>query len=277
VRESDAPGNRGWHNAIAGPQGQVFSVWLDHREMADHQMGAAPAHAHTGGETTDGTAMAQKSKLFIGALEGPVAPHPVTGGVCYCCKTAIAAAGNDVYAAWRHVYPGNLRDIAFSASKDGGRTFSPPVRVSEDRWTLDGCPDDGPAMSVDASRTIHITWPTLVTDPNTGEPTIAIFYATSRDGRSFGARQRLPTEAVAHHPQIVLAADGTPTVAWDESGTGMRRIVVATGPAFRRVVVTPESGGVYPSLTRSEATIVAAWTASRPGGSVVRVERLDAR
>ena len=73
-------------------------------------------------------------------------------GVCYCCKTALALGGNGaVYAAWRHVYTGNIRDIAFIASTDGGRTFAEPMRVSEDRWELAGCPDDGPSMAVDAA------------------------------------------------------------------------------------------------------------------------------
>ena len=38
----------------------------------------------------------------------------LAAGVCYCCKTALAPARRRLYAAWRHVYPGNLRDIAFT-------------------------------------------------------------------------------------------------------------------------------------------------------------------
>ena len=106
--------------------------------------------------------MAQKSKLFFASLDGAAAPRAVTGGVCYCCKTALVSTSEAVFAAWRHVYPGNLRDMAFTMSRDGGRTFAAPVRVSEDKWALEGCPDDGPAMAVDAQNRIHIVWPTLV-------------------------------------------------------------------------------------------------------------------
>jgi hypothetical protein len=50
-------------------------------------------------------------------------------------KTTIAAARDGaIYAAWRHVYPGNVRDIAVTMSRDGGRTFAPPVRISDDKW-----------------------------------------------------------------------------------------------------------------------------------------------
>jgi len=271
VRDSDAAGNRGWENVAATSSGDVLSIWLDHREMANHSMGSAPSHDHAGAPPMDGAAMAQQSKLFIGTLDGLVAPHAVTGGVCYCCKTAIAATNNGgIAAAWRHVYPGNFRDIAFTISTDGGRSFAPPLRISEDKWMLDGCPDDGPALAIDARNTIHVVWPTLVTGDKTGEPTIAIFYAQSSDGRTFTARRRVPTQSVAHHPQIVVDARGTPVIAWDESGNGVRRVVGAVaGPTFTRFVVN-DSGGVYPALARTGQNIAAVWTLSRPTGSVVQ-------
>lgn len=271
VRNSDAPGNRGWHNVLAGNNGEVYAVWLDHREMADHTMAGAPGHAHAGGQKMDGAAMAQQSKLYVGAIDGSVAPHAITGGVCYCCKTALAKADDGrIVAAWRHVYPGNFRDIAFASSSDEGRTFAPPVRVSEDKWMLEGCPDDGPAMAVDTQQRIHVVWPTLVSDEKNGEPTVAIFYAQSVDGRTFTPRRRLPTEAVAHHPQIVIDSQGRPVIVWDESGSGTRRVVAASGPAFRRSVVSL-SAGVYPALASSGGRVVAAWTSARPSGSLIEV------
>jgi hypothetical protein len=72
------------------------------------------------------TEAAQKSKLYFATSDGALAPRAITGGVCYCCKTAIATGPNNaVYLAWRHVYPGDVRDIAFAASHDcGGRSPS---------------------------------------------------------------------------------------------------------------------------------------------------------
>ena len=140
-----------------------------------------------------------------------------------------------MFAAWRHVYPGNIRDIAFTASRDGGRTFAAPLRVSEDKWVLEGCPDDGPAMAVDANNRIHIVWPTLITEgaaeqgahaekdgsaqrssrsprSDTGEPTIALFYATSADGtrRAVGSPPRgCASSADGHREDGSLMTRGT--------------------------------------------------------------------
>ena len=51
-------------------------------------------------EKPDGVAMAQKSKLYFSTLDGSAPTHAITGGVCYCCKTAIVAGrGDAVYAA----------------------------------------------------------------------------------------------------------------------------------------------------------------------------------
>ena len=44
----------------------------------------------------------------------------------------IFSAGSDgaIYLAWRQVYAGNIRDITFTSSRDGGRTFAPPATFS---------------------------------------------------------------------------------------------------------------------------------------------------
>ena len=47
--------------------------------------------------------------------------NPIAADVRFCCKTAVVTTGDNVSAAWRHIYPGSLRDIAFAISKDRGR------------------------------------------------------------------------------------------------------------------------------------------------------------
>ena len=185
-------------------------------------------------------------------------------------------------AAWRHVYPGNIRDIAFSRAADG-RTFSPPVRVSSDKWQLDGCPDDGPAIALDAANVTHIVWPTMTKSGAGGEPTLAIFFATSRDGRTFTPREPLPTEGVAHHPQIAVEQDGSMAVAWDEMRDGARHVVLAHGRPdaagrvrFARESLDESEPGVYPVAGATQDGLVVAWTGQAADGSVIRVQRIGA-
>jgi hypothetical protein len=279
VPGGDAAGNRGWEAATASGQ-RVRVIWLDHRELAAHDSSMATMHHQHSGAKPDGVAMAQKSKLYVAALDGSTPPQAVVGGVCYCCKTALATSTDgSVLAAWRHVYPGNIRDIAFAISRDGGRTFAPPVRVSEDKWELEGCPDDGPAMAINPQNRIHIVWPTLVTESNA--QTIALFYASSTDGRTFTARERIPTEGMPHHPQIAISPDGSLALAWDELAGGARRAAFAratlnaTGRrSFARTIVSGAEPAVYPVVAPTADAAILAWTSGRAPASVIRVERL---
>jgi hypothetical protein len=296
VPGSDAAGNRGWEAIAADGRGGVHVLWLDHRELAPPPGTAPPsgaaapaggnhqshqAHQHRAG---DSVAMAQRSKLYVATIGEPETARAITGGVCYCCKTALVAGpGASVFAAWRHVYPGSERDIAFTVSRDNGRTFAEPIRVSPDRWMLNGCPDDGPAMAADARGGVHLAWPTLVTDA-AGEPGIGLFYASSGDGRSFSPRVRLPTEGQAHHPQIALMPDGRVLVAWDETAEGVRRIVLARASAagkdsdtmsFTREVLSTAGAAAYPVLAIGDRGALAAWTSGTGAASVIHLEQAD--
>jgi hypothetical protein len=226
--------------------------------------------------------MARKSSIYVGAVEGAESPLTLTAGVCYCCKTALASGDGAIYAAWRHVYPGNIRDIAFAASRDGGRSFTAPVRISDDRWVLNGCPENGPAMAVDRTGRVHIVWPTLVNgDGLRGEPALSLFYASSADGQTFTPRQPLPTEGLPRHPQLSLAPNGDVVVSWDEARNATRLVVVARGQAdgengmrFERREPIPSGPATYPALSATDDGAVVAWTSGDPLASIVRVRRV---
>jgi hypothetical protein len=277
IPAGEGAGNRGWENITVDRAGRVHVVWLDHRELAKSASMShmAEHHVEPADSKKDAVETAQLSKLYTATLDEQGSGHAITGGVCYCCKTAIAAGDeNDLYLAWRHVYPQNVRDMAFTESHDGGRTFSAPARVSEDQWQIEGCPEDGPALAVDARRRVHVVWPTLVHDTPGSQASIGIFYASSSAGHVFTTRQRVPTEGVPHHPQIAVARDSL-YLAWDELKNGARQVVVAHRPnaaatTWSRQVVSAGAPGTYPSIVSSSAGVIVAWTSGGPN-SVIRV------
>jgi hypothetical protein len=308
LQSADAAGERGWQTATVDADGRVHAVWLDHRGLASAARGGATAHAHhrqataapagssaaaaaTNAAALDGAAMAQRSGFYYATVADASGPErELAKGVCYCCKTALAAGpGGALYAAWRHVYAGNIRDIAFIASRDGGRTFDAPVRVSEDRWQLAGCPDDGPAMAVDRAGVVHVVWPTVIggdLSASSGGPEGALFHASTRDGRTFTPRVRIPTPASPKpsHPQLAIAEDGRLVVAWDETVGGVRRAVMAVGaaggvPSFPAPVALDAApfeaprAAVYPSLAVSATHALAAWTSGSGETAAIAVRR----
>jgi hypothetical protein len=283
VPGTDTVGNRGWQALGVSDAGRVDAVWLDHRRMAA-ATSSASAHQHHGATTTttaaatDGAAMAQRSDLYFASLDGG-APRAITPGVCYCCKTAIAhGPGEAVHLAWRHVYPGDMRDIAFASSSDGGRTFGQPIRVAEDRWSVAGCPDDGPSMAVDRAGRIHVVWPTMVTEGDVATKTL--FHAMTTDGRAFTPRVRITSGSHAHHPQVTVAPDGTLVVAWDESWGDGRRVRHALGriPArgatsFETAPPSDERLGRYPAMAVSDGAVITAWVSGTGPSSQIRLTR----
>lgn len=281
---SEAAGNRGWESTAVDRHGHVVALWLDHREMASS--GRAPMHheghdhASADAPKADGAVRAQSSKLYFATLDGASNSRAVAGGVCYCCKTAVATGANGaIYAAWRHVYPGNLRDIAFTTSRDGGQTFTTPVRVSSDGWILDGCPENGPALAVGADDVVHALWATLVAGPMSDEePTLALFHATSRSGGAFSARERIATEGTPRHPQLTAIAGGL-VAAWDEqTASGSPYVVLtrlASGAGQARVsreIVSGSARAQTPAIAATSEGVVIAW-AEGTEQSVIRVER----
>jgi hypothetical protein len=335
LSSSDAAGDRGWPALTVDGRGTPHAIWVDHRGLAatrreggTHNHGGsntaastkatgAGAQAGAAGRAThgsadraahDGVAMAQQSGLYYASL--PAAPvaaasiaadleRKLTPGTCYCCKTALVTGRDDaLYAAWRHVYPGNLRDIAFSVSRDRGRTFSEPVRVSEDGWEIHGCPDDGPAMTVDTRGVVHVIWPTVI-GGGTADPQGALFYASTSDGRTFTPRVRIPTlgSPKPGHPQIVADDRGRLIVAWDEVIDGQRIAVVrelhhaAAGGAITfgdplrlttppvsaagAASTSPAEASTYPVLASTSRGLLAVWTSGAPGASVIAVKPID--
>jgi hypothetical protein len=279
AHDSALSGARGWESLAAGSEGRVHAVWLDGRD-AERKM-AATAHsgiAHKGQPPQD------IYHSTIGA-DGRLVESVIATGVCFCCKTAVAVdARGSVYSAWRHIFPGSMRDIAFARSIDGGRRFDPLVRVSEDNWELNGCPEDGPTLAVDQAGVIHIAWATVVND---GEPQKALFYATSRDGKTFTARTRLPVAAgsTPGHPQLTLLPNGGAAIVWDEVVAGMRRVsytrVSRAGVFASPQILSGDESASNPVIVRSDANILVAWTsrssAAKSAGepSIIRVRRIS--
>ena len=277
VPGSAAPGNRGWHSLAVDPSGRPIVLWLDHRDgvksssAGHHHHDSAPSSA----AAEESVARAAASRLYVGSADGSVPVQGLVHGVCYCCKTAVAVSpAGGVVAAWRHVYPGGFRDIAFSQSSDGGHTFSTPARVHEDGWQLAGCPENGPAIGVDGDGRTHVIWPTLIRDQ--GRETMALFHSMTKDGRTFTMRTRIPAADAAFHPQLAISPGGDLFVAWDEGSSGTRRVRVAKGrvEADGQVRFGADRGfsapGTHPSVAVTPTGAALAWTSTAGGETVIR-------
>jgi hypothetical protein len=283
VHRDGLDGTRGWVSLTVDRAGTAHAAWLDTRPgrpAPPRPPAAGSNHVHGGMSTPQNIFYARAGNTGA-PIETKVAPD-----VCFCCKTSVAVAGDGtIYTAWRHIFPPNLRDMAVARSSDGGKTFGTPVRLSEDGWAIDGCPEDGPAMAVDGDGVLHVTWPTIAPGKTDRK---AIFYTYSIDGgRSFAPRIRIDEPADSRkpaHPQLTVSSSEV-VIAWEEDDGDVRRIRVRSiSPDVTAPRWSPRLGSVmsteiaatasYPALSASPAGVLLAWTSTGPG-SAVRVARVE--
>ncbi len=125
-----------------------------------------------------------------------------------------------VYAAWRKVFKGEVREIVVSRSVDGGAGFTPPSVVGHDGWEIAGCPHRGPALAVSGDGVIRVAWYTEGKDMSP-----SVYTARSTDGVSF-SKAPLPWahSAFPDHPVMTLA-NGREVAAWEETTPVLSKVV----------------------------------------------------
>jgi hypothetical protein len=284
-------GARGWASVAADNSGALHLAWLDGRNAAPKPPAAAPAAAAPAAGAApaahvhSGPPMRQDIMHAVWRPDGSSAEALVASYVCFCCKTSVATGPDgSTYVAFRNIYPTNLRDIAVARSVDGV-TFAEPVRVSEDGWQLDGCPEDGPSIGVGADGVVHVAWPTIAGKDGLRK---GIYYSYSTDGgQSFAPRVRMDDAAdVQHsaHPQLVIAGKDV-AVTWDERGNAGPRIRVrlvhsvepanAWRPQLGPVSTVSDSGPVnHATVASAEDVIISGWTVNTPTSSEVWIRRV---
>ncbi|HZY72677.1 MAG TPA: sialidase family protein, partial [Edaphobacter sp.] len=184
----------GFATLVVAPNGDVYAAWLDGRDNTSASTGTF--NVYLARSTDHGATFHRNVKVATLA--------------CPCCRPSVAIAPDGtVYVAYRHVYGDNERDIAVAASTDHGEHFGQPVRVSNDRWKLFGCPESGPVTAVQGNKLI-VAWYTAAG----GHPGIRL--AASRDSGQTFSKAISVSDGIegANHPYLSMADDGTIAVVF---------------------------------------------------------------
>lgn len=147
VTDKTKPSFNGFSSMGVAPNGDVYAVWLDGRDEAQP---AGTFGLYLARSTDQGVSFRKNVRVAIGS--------------CPCCRPSVAFGKNgEVFIVWRKVFPGDIRDMVVSTSRDGGQTFAPSVRVATDNWKLIGCPHSGATILEDGGR-LYVAWLTEETD-----------------------------------------------------------------------------------------------------------------
>ena len=218
VIDKTRPSSNGFATLGTAPNGDVYAAWLDGRD----------------GRTSDGS-----NSIYVvrstdhGATFGPNVR--VAKNSCPCCRPSFAFADDGtIYVAWRQVYPGDYRDIVVASSRDSGATWSSPARVRQDGWSIRGCPDSGPSLTLRDNH-LYVAWFTLGRE---GRDQLLV--SSSDDGVHFAPPVSIARNVDdANHPKFVEGPAPYPIIVFvgrDAKGAGF-------GPL--RPFVTSLRGGVW--------------------------------
>ncbi len=191
VRVSDqpTPTYAGYPTFAVAPNKTLCAAWLDFR---DQTVQSDTASIYLSCSIDEGSTFSKNLK--------------VAEGVCPCCRpTIVYGPQGQLMVFWRRVFPGNIRDMVVSISNDQGNTFAPPVRVAEDNWKLEGCPDSGPAV-MKVGRRVYVAWLTEASHARAG---VRMAW-TDDGGKTFSLPIMASTKTLdANHPAFALQEDGT--------------------------------------------------------------------
>ena len=266
VSDKDAPGYRGFPSIGVAPNGDVYAIWLDERDSSKPD------------EETSSVYLARSTDQ--GATFGRNVR--VAKGACPCCRPSLAfGAHGEVFVAWRRVFRGEVRDMVVSTSRDGGQTFADPVRVHDDGWKLNGCPDCGASLA-ESNSVLCIAW---MTEGREERPRIR--FARSADGaKSFSAPIDISRDILdPNHPAMKTAEDGTvwlifqgrppsSTGSWNETQAYVVQIDPRGSPSLPTPVPGSENSIAYPTMALgSGGRLFVAWTQTQVNRSVVMLSR----
>jgi hypothetical protein len=190
-----------------------------------------------------------------------IADAEIDHRVCECCSTAAAMTADGPLVAFRDLTPDSIRDIGVSRLE--GAKWTETTIVAPDKFAIDFCPVNGPAVSA-RGRDVAVAWFTVKND--VGEA----FAAFSGDaGRTWTAPQRLDELGSLGRVDIEMLDDGTAVASWVEYAAGktdfrLRRLdkTGAKSPVFNIVAVSGGRASGFPRMARQGNQLVFAWSES---------------
>lgn len=194
------------------------------------------------------------------------------GGSCECCQQSVdvSATGRIVVAFRANI--NNRRDIHIAISDNDGETFEAPVLIQAEPWHIDGCPSQGPSVSIDNNNNVHVAW----VDARDVRGVPVAYYAFLESGQlSVPTNVDLSSalSSTATYPYLSTTADGVGIVIVWESSKGVYEATSQNrGLSFQPRLLdamTVHNGNVS-TVWKKNGQTQSVWQANRDGHYDIR-------
>lgn len=230
--------------------GRLGAVWLDGRNMKDMK-----------DDHEEDKPLQANMTLRYAAIDGSgnIADEAeLDERVCECCQTSAALSSEGVIAVYRDRSHDEVRDIYYVRQANGA--WAKPQTVFEDKWRINGCPVNGPAIAT-AGRNVAVAW-------FSGAIVPGIKVAFSSDaGATFGRGFDVDWGEIQGRVDVVLLPDNSALVCYlsgdSESGAIKVRRVESNGSVGPSAIVAKtdisRSSG-FPRMALLGNEVHFAWT-----------------
>jgi hypothetical protein len=170
--------------------------------------------------------------------------------------------------------------MVVSASDDAGETFAAPVRVAEDNWKINGCPESG-ATALVAGHRLYVAWMTETTPQQAG-----VKLTWSDDGAKSFAPPVLVSKGLldANHPVLSASGDSDTVLVFQARDAGGSQNwspespylveIDATGKVSQPAKIPAGASVSYPTVVSGGAgRVFFAWNQSGNGGTNIFFSR----
>jgi hypothetical protein len=245
--------------ATSFPFGDAIGVlWLDGRQLAEWSFDRP--------DELLGTSLRYARLAFDG---GVIERGEIDSLVCDCCQTDVAMASSGPIVVYRDRTEAEIRDVV--VRRHDGEHWLPEVALGEERWLIEGCPVNGPAVAAQGDD-VAAAWFTAADD----RPRVR--FARSDDGGStFGAPVEIDAEGAFGQVAVALLDDATAVVGWwrqaSAGRTALAARTVARDGALGPIHTIAESATAQPldvpEMVRAGDELVFTWTGLEDGGRVM--------
>jgi hypothetical protein len=234
INDAANSAREGLHCMAAGPHNLVFAAWLDLRNLVPGN----PGTELYGSVSSDGGITWSRNMRVYQSPDGTI---------CQCCHPSAAVdASGRILVMWRNALAGS-RDLYWTASTDGGKTFSAGKKLGMGTWLLSACPMDGGDITVARDGVAETIWrrqdQIFFSGPSGAEELVgsgknpAIIHGAS--GRYLawedsakncvvllkpGAKAPIPLGTNSTYVDLVAGPGGKIIAAWEENENGKKSI-----------------------------------------------------
>lgn len=217
-------------------------IWLDGRKYASGNKEMSLRTAKIGGD----------GKFYE--------EREIDGRTCDCCQTDAVMTKSGAVVVYRDRSEGEIRDIYSSVYKNG--SWSAPKAVAEDRWEINGCPVNGPALASMEDK-VAVAWFTAAHD------TARVKVAFSSDG---GETFQAPIHVDLGNPMgrvdLIWKNEEEVLLSWMERSEEKKADVMIRTVQINGKMGPPQTVGEmsgsratgFPIIAQHKGAIYMAWT-----------------